>query len=482
MLLCVLIFSLIQRIEGFRPCLDAPVAFSSGKIGGLLGAHYSTLPKHAEGSGTPQLDTMESFSLAGPYLLAISSGDTSETACRFYQLTDLENDGVGSSEHSEGAIAWSCLMNGHTFTNSRATEIEIVVKREEGTNHLIVHRNGPSSNAVQELSQVVSQILVQFAINRMVRADEVGSREWTVVWTDVPSKSVVQSAAVFRTFDESMTQALFQGIFDIVPGQTEVVEMVDRNGDILGQVPRNLVHRFNLLHRGIGLFVSKDRPLDFSSSTEGNNRPPALYVHQRVTTKRIFPGLYDMFVGGISQANEDPKETAEREVAEELGLTRASEQLSDCLGTCVVCTYYNRCVVDLFSYTMITDTEQISWQEEEVAWGAFVPYDVVQASANLSIQRLVDRNEWPGRYANRLRSSTPKEADHDRLALLFHQDEGNDIVKNWDQWDFVPDGLLVWEAWLCWLEEYQEAKKQCRSSASLAHQPCQEQKDQLDLP
>ncbi len=78
--------------------------------------------------------------------------------------------------------------------------------------------------------------------------------------------------------------------------------------------------------------------------------------------------------------------TAVREVAEELGLRRAmafvfgkgggetltaaeNDPLSEKLFKCTV---YNRCVVAMFTYTTC-DGENITWQEEEMAWGDYVP-------------------------------------------------------------------------------------------------------------
>ena len=117
----------------------------------------------------------------------------------------------------------------------------------------------------------------------------------------------------------------------------EIVEMVDSRGRVLGMVPRPLVHQHNLLHRGIGVLVTKDRPImrpkvvqhlqqrHLPPDKNGNNnnnseQQPDLYCHRRTDDKRIFPSLYDMFVGGVSLAGEDAATTARREVAEELGL------------------------------------------------------------------------------------------------------------------------------------------------------------------
>mmetsp|Transcript_26643 Transcript_26643/g.73511 ORF Transcript_26643/g.73511 Transcript_26643/m.73511 type:complete len:115 (-) Transcript_26643:56-400(-) len=96
---------------------------------------------------------------------------------------------------------------------------------------------------------------------------------------------------------------------------------------------------------------------------------------------------------------------------------------------------------------MLTNKEAISWQEEEVAWGSFVPYSVVEASGDMSIQRLTDRKEWPGRYPP-VQARGGLQED-----VAWHVDERNESVSNnarqsWEDWDYVPDGLLVWEAWL----------------------------------
>lgn len=77
----------------------------------------------------------------------------------------------------------------------------------------------------------------------------------------------------------------------------EVVDMVDHEGIVLGSLPRTYVHKWNILHRGIGMIVCKDEDV-FKSIQD--RKVPEVYVHQRTSTKRIFPSLYDMFVGGVS--------------------------------------------------------------------------------------------------------------------------------------------------------------------------------------
>jgi 8-oxo-dGTP pyrophosphatase MutT (NUDIX family) len=240
-------------------------------------------------------------------------------------------------------------------------------------------------------------------------------------------------------------EQLFSDVLDIDAFSTTIewVEMMTGSGQIIGNLPRFLVQKHNLLHRGIGAFVTKDRPIDLSSLTSVEDLPE-LYVHRRATNKSIFPSLYDMFVGGVSTTGEPSELTAQREVAEELGLTQAtSTTLSQWsygapILTCLVCTSYNRCLVDLYQYVMDTGKETISWQEEEVSWGNFVPYQIVRAAADLSMQRAKEEGTWPGTYL-------PMQSDQ---IGIIPEDLQNTKHQGWELWNFVPDGLLVWNAWL----------------------------------
>ncbi|KAL3759109.1 hypothetical protein ACHAWU_008718 [Discostella pseudostelligera] len=242
----------------------------------------------------------------------------------------------------------------------------------------------------------------------------------------------------------------------------ELVDMVNDAGLVLGALPRSYIHTWNILHRGSGILVSKDK--DVFQAVKQGAALPEVYVHQRTSSKRIFPSLYDMFVGGVSCHGEDSRLTAAREVAEELGLRRAldimldSKQqpqdleeevkdklvnpLSEPLFQCTVCTSYNRCVVFVFTYTAC-DGERITWQDEEVAWGDYVPYSVVEQSAASSIDRLVESGVWPGKDF-RIINDTKRSISDKQLAV------NSEVASKYycaDTWDYVPDGLLVWKAW-----------------------------------
>lgn len=46
-------------------------------------------------------------------------------------------------------------------------------------------------------------------------------------------------------------------------------------------------------------------------------------------------------------------------------------------GECLVQTGHNRCVVSVFDYRVAPE-ETVKWQEEEVDWGSYLPWDEVR--------------------------------------------------------------------------------------------------------
>jgi isopentenyldiphosphate isomerase len=396
----------------------APVLFASGFTVRELYCHGLTLSSHStrtqrmEGSTDDAVVTMKTTtSLAGPYVIECESNATNS----IFKCTPIREVNIDRETFSsEGGQAWAALHDAHRHEKPRIT--------------LQVHWDGPvcrvqllpeDAEIDASLLSTLSRVLVQWSIV----ARQPVSEQLTIHFPREEEPFLLQWK------DPAVASS---HLYNNIPG--EMVEMVDRTGAVLGHVPRKLLHQHNLLHRGIGIFVTKDHPMN------GNQRPD-LYTHRRTQTKRIFPSLYDMFVGGVSLAGEDAIITARREVEEELGLSCSDHLHPERLLQCIVCTAYNRCVVDLFVYVMNTKNESIQWQDEEVAWGSFVPYRTIEAAADRSIHRLAERGEWPGRYPP-IQSS--------RMGKLDPEDEGArfDGATQWTSWDFVPDGLLVWEAWL----------------------------------
>lgn len=186
---------------------------------------------------------------------------------------------------------------------------------------------------------------------------------------------------------------------DDQPG-VEHVGWVDNLGyDLLPStshgLPRPLVHRLNVLHKGAGIFVR-----------DGQGR---VFVHQRAAHKRIFPSMHDMFVGGVSLFGEGTGATARRELFEELGLGGGKEEKEEKEGgfefmfSVLIETGYNRCFVDVYVSTAgEEEAEKVVLDQEEVQWGEWVSLE--------EVKRRVALDGQPG------------------------------------EWTFVPDGLLVWNA------------------------------------
>lgn len=88
----------------------------------------------------------------------------------------------------------------------------------------------------------------------------------------------------------------------------ELVDVVDEHDRVLTQATRREVRQRNLRHRSVYILV-------FNSHGQ-------IFVHQRTFTKDIFPGFWDVTVGGVVAAGEPYDAAAAREAREELGIDR----------------------------------------------------------------------------------------------------------------------------------------------------------------
>lgn len=89
----------------------------------------------------------------------------------------------------------------------------------------------------------------------------------------------------------------------------ETVEVVDRAGNVLSLVTRREMREKSLRHRSVFVAVL---------SEEGD-----LLVHQRAGTKDVWPGWWDIAVGGVCGPGEQWHDAAVREMSEELGVDGA---------------------------------------------------------------------------------------------------------------------------------------------------------------
>jgi len=86
----------------------------------------------------------------------------------------------------------------------------------------------------------------------------------------------------------------------------EMVDWIDEHGRVLESLPRAEMRRRNLLHR--------------STATLVFHPDGRLFVQQRTLTKDVYPGLFDVCVGGTVVSGESFELNACREIGEELGI------------------------------------------------------------------------------------------------------------------------------------------------------------------
>lgn len=89
------------------------------------------------------------------------------------------------------------------------------------------------------------------------------------------------------------------------PGD-ELVDIVDEDDVVVATVTRREMRARRLRHRAVFIVVT---------STSG-----ALLVHRRSDDKDLWPGRWDVGVGGVVGAGESYEVAAERELAEEVGV------------------------------------------------------------------------------------------------------------------------------------------------------------------
>jgi isopentenyldiphosphate isomerase len=86
----------------------------------------------------------------------------------------------------------------------------------------------------------------------------------------------------------------------------EVVEVVDEDNRLVDVAPRRVVRAHNLVHRTITVAC--------------RNGAGEAMVRRRTRSKDIYPGVYDVLVGGVVRAEESYEQAAVREPGEELGI------------------------------------------------------------------------------------------------------------------------------------------------------------------
>ena len=166
----------------------------------------------------------------------------------------------------------------------------------------------------------------------------------------------------------------------------ELIDWVDEQDRVLGQVTRARMRRENLMHRCIAVMCLDSRG--------------RVYVHRRTDTKDVYPGLHDAFVGGVVGAGESYDDAARRELGEELGIVGPTPE-----------PLFHHVYEDAHSrsqtrvYRVVWDGP-ITHQPSEVAWGGFCSLPEI-ASGELSLAFVPDGWEVLQCYVERFGALPP---------------------------------------------------------------------------
>jgi len=135
----------------------------------------------------------------------------------------------------------------------------------------------------------------------------------------------------------------------------ELVQLFDDQGRPAGTASRHQVRRDNLTHAATAVVLRSSSGL--------------VHVHRRTDTKDLYPGRFDFAAGGVVAAGEQPRTAAERELAEELGVTGVVLEP-------VRVAHYGDDHTDYWGHCFVTTWDgEPRLQPEEVAWGDWWPLD-----------------------------------------------------------------------------------------------------------
>jgi len=146
----------------------------------------------------------------------------------------------------------------------------------------------------------------------------------------------------------------------------EYVDVISKEDAVLRRVTRKEMRAKGLRHRGTAILV-------FNSNRE-------LFVHKRTSTKDVFPGYYDIVVGGVVESGETYETSAKRELAEEVGIAGVDLEF-------LFKVQYESATHKTFTatYSCVYDGP-ITLQEEEIEEGFFL--DLEQAKKFVVQQKI----------------------------------------------------------------------------------------------
>lgn len=132
----------------------------------------------------------------------------------------------------------------------------------------------------------------------------------------------------------------------------EIVQIVDEENTEIAAVSRRIMREQQLIHRACYILVF--------------NQAGDLFVQKRTKTKDVYPGYYDVAAGGVVLVGESYEESAERELAEELGIEGV--KLTPCFDN-----YFEDTVNKVWGRVFRCKHEgPFTLQEEEIESGGFM--------------------------------------------------------------------------------------------------------------
>jgi len=142
----------------------------------------------------------------------------------------------------------------------------------------------------------------------------------------------------------------------------EWVDIIDEHDRVIGRATREQMRAQNLLHRSVGVLCMD--PLG------------RLYVHRRTDHKDVYPGMYDVSVGGVVAAGESYDAAAMREIGEELGIVGPTPE------RLFMHRYEDAHTRSWIAVYRVTWDGPIRHQPSEVAWGRYCTPDEIVENAS----------------------------------------------------------------------------------------------------
>jgi len=178
----------------------------------------------------------------------------------------------------------------------------------------------------------------------------------------------------------------------------ELIDICDEKNNLLGiQKEKSVAHKEGLWHRASHIWIY--------------NKKGEILLQLRAKNKSLFPGVWDVSVGGHISAGEDPLTTALREVEEEIGLVVKEEDLEFWeirTQNLVSGDLKNNEFMYVYLVEFNGDISGLKLQKEEVEKIAFIPVETIERELITEPQKYLPH----GQYWNDILDAVKKKLSH----------------------------------------------------------------------